>query len=62
MVAGIVGGARWARIVGIAGAGLNAVAQFSFLSLYPQWGGTILVIDALVIYGLAVHGDEVSYF
>ena len=57
---GIFNGDLWARILGIIGASLNIVAQMAFLSLYPAWSFLIILIDALVIYGLAVHGDEVA--
>jgi hypothetical protein len=56
----ILRGAFWSRLVGIAGAGLNALAQMAFLSAYPTWSLIIMVVDLLVIYALAVHGDEVT--
>ena len=59
---GVFTGALWARILGIIGASLNAVAQFSFMSVYPAWSWFILIVDGLIIYGLAVHGDEVAEF
>ena len=57
---GIFHGDLWARILGIIGASLNILAQMAFMSLYPAWSWFIIAIDALVIYGLAVHGDEVA--
>ncbi|MDY7102315.1 MAG: hypothetical protein S0880_14105 [Actinomycetota bacterium] len=57
---GILGGRLWARVLGIAGAGLNALAQMTFLSAYPAWSITVMVVDLLVIYALTVHGDEVA--
>lgn len=57
---GIFHGDLWARILGIIGASLNILAQMAFMSLYPAWAWFIIAIDALVIYGLAVHGDEVA--
>lgn len=57
---GIFNGDLWARILGIMGASLNILAQMAFLSIYPAWGFLVIIIDALVIYGLAVHGDEVA--
>ena len=55
---GIFHGDLWARILGMIGASLNILAQMAFMSLYPAWSWFIIAIDALVIYGLAVHGDQ----
>lgn len=57
---GVFHGALWARILGIIGAALNALAQMTFMSVYPEWSWLVLIIDALIIYGLTVHGDEVA--
>ncbi len=57
---GVFHGDLWARILGIVGASLNILAQMSFMSIYPAWAWLILAIDALIIYGLTVHGDEVA--
>lgn len=54
----VLSGAMWARIVGIFFAGLNIVFQFGFLQPYPFWAFTMIVIDILVIYGLAAHGGR----
>jgi hypothetical protein len=32
--------------------------QFLFLPAYPFWTLTIMVLDVLVIYGLAVYGGQ----
>jgi hypothetical protein len=57
---GVFNGDLWARILGIVGASLNAIAQMSFMSIYPAWAWLILAVDAVIIYGLTVHGDEVA--
>ena len=57
---GIFNGELWARVLGIIGASLGILTQMSFMSVYPQWSWMIIAIDALVIYGLAVHGDDVA--
>jgi hypothetical protein len=57
---GIFHGALWARVLGIIGASLGIITQMSFMSIYPQWAWLIIGIDALVIYALAVHGDDVG--
>ena len=57
---GIFHGDLWARILGIVAASFNVIAQFAFMSIYAQWAWVSIVINGLIIYGLAVHGDEVA--
>jgi hypothetical protein len=49
-------GAMWARVLGIIAASLNLIFQLAFLAHYPFWSLTMIIVDMLVIYGLAVHG------
>ena len=55
---GVLSGATWARVVGILVASLNLMFQFAYLGHYPFWSFTLIVIDILVIYGLAAHGGR----
>jgi hypothetical protein len=55
---GVLGGATWARIVGVFVAGLNMVFQFAYLDHSPFWSFTMIVVDILVIYGLIAHGGR----
>ena len=49
---------RLGQIIGLVLAGLSAInAMFTFAA-YPLWSATILILDVLVMYGLAVHGDD----
>ena len=59
---GIFNGELWARVLGIVTAGLNVMAQMGFMSIYPHWSWLLIGVNVLVIYGLAVHGDEVAKF
>jgi lysylphosphatidylglycerol synthetase-like protein (DUF2156 family) len=59
---GIFNGDLWARVVGIVAAGLNVLVQMGFMSIYPQWSWLLIGVNVLLIYGLAVHGDEVAKF
>ena len=43
-------------------AALNVLAQFAFMSVYPAWSWMVIIVNGLIIYGLAVHGDEVAEF
>ena len=54
----IFAGSEWARWFGIAVASLNAIAQLSFVAVYPLWGLMMFAADILVIYGLAVYGGK----
>ncbi len=59
---GIFHGDLWARVLGILVASLNLVSQFAFMSIYPAWSWLVVIVNGLIIYGLAVHGDEVAEF
>jgi len=56
----LLNGAAWARILGIFLAFLSLFANMAFLNAYPWWSILIITIDVLVIYSLAVHGDELK--
>ena len=53
-------GSTFARIIAILLVGLNMVSQFAWLAAYPVWGIIALIIDALILYALLVHGREMA--
>src|SRR6476620_10318822 len=55
---GILSGANWARVIGILVASVNLLIQFAYLGHNPFWSFTMIVVDILVIYGLAGHRAE----
>jgi hypothetical protein len=55
---GIFSGANWARVVGIIVASLNLMFQFAYLGHYPFWSFTMIVIDLLIIFGLAGSSES----
>ena len=57
---GVLSGQTWAQVVGIIIASLAAILNILSLSIYPIWGLIALVLQILVIWALAVHGDEVA--
>jgi hypothetical protein len=59
---GLFHGDLWARVLGIIVAALSVLAQFAFMSVYPAWSWMVIIVNGLIIYGLAVHGDEVAEF
>ncbi|MFD5326607.1 hypothetical protein [Streptomyces sp. NPDC127092] len=50
---GILSGAEWGRIAGIALASLNIVAQFLFLPYQPWWALFSMAVSIFVIWALA---------
>ncbi|MER7517096.1 hypothetical protein [Streptomyces sp. NPDC126499] len=51
---GILTGAEWGRVAGIALASLNVVAQFLFLPYQPWWALFSMAVSVFVIWALAV--------
>lgn len=51
-------GSELARWFAIAAAGLNAIGQLGFLTIYPFWALALFSIDVLIIYALAVYGGK----
>ena len=51
-------GNMFGRIVGIIVASLNALVQLAYLNHNTFWSLTMILIDVLVIYGLAAHGGR----
>jgi len=56
----ILRGALWARIVGIATAGVNAIAQLSWAHTNTVWAVSAIAIDVIVIYALVAHGGRAA--
>jgi hypothetical protein len=54
----IFAGSEFARWFGIIVAGLNAIAQLSFIPAYPVWSIAIFAMDIMIIYALAVYGGS----
>lgn len=51
-------GAFWARVTAIMLALLSAIVQIGFITAFPFWSLTIILLDILVIWALVVHGGE----
>jgi len=56
----ILNGHVWGRVVGVIMAGLSFVANLMFIETYPLWSIILMIIDALIIYALVVHGGELN--
>jgi hypothetical protein len=57
---GILAKNQLARWVGVAVAGLNAIAQLMFIEAYPFWSLALFALDVLVIYGLVAYGRRTA--
>jgi hypothetical protein len=55
---GLLAGSTWARVVGILVASFNLVVQVAWLPHNQLWSFTMIVIDILIIYAIAVHGGR----
>jgi hypothetical protein len=54
----ILTGRTWGAVVGIFTASLNAIAQLAWLNTNTNWALVAILVDILVIYGLAVYGGQ----
>lgn len=57
---GLLAGQMWARVVGIAMALVSAVVNLAFIPAYPLWSITVIALDVVVIYAIAMHGKEIK--
>lgn len=51
-------GGGFGRWVGIFAAAINLFMQMLFVPVYPFWALFVMLLDVLVIYGLAVYGGQ----
>ena len=56
----IFSGNMFGRVVGILVASLNLLVQLAYLNHNTFWSFTMILIDILVIYGLAAHGGRLD--
>jgi hypothetical protein len=54
----IARGSGWARVIASLLVVINAIGNLAFLPAYPVWSSIALIIDALILYALTVHGGE----
>jgi hypothetical protein len=52
---GVMAGATWARVVGIALASLSALANLAFIAAYPMWSIIVIAVDVAVIFALTTN-------
>lgn len=52
------GGGTFGRIIGIAAAGLSAIAALLSIPAYPFWSLAIFALDIVIIHQIATRGTE----
>lgn len=62
LLAGVAlfGGAGWARWTAVVLAGLNAITNVGFITVYPLWTLMIVALDVIVIYQLTARWGPVA--
>ena len=53
-------GQLWGRTVAIVLATFSAIANFAFIQAYPLWAITIIVLNILIIFGVAKGYDGIE--
>lgn len=56
----VLSGHFWGRVVAVFLAMFAIVVNFAFVAAYPIWSIIAIVVNALIIYALTVHGSEVE--
>jgi hypothetical protein len=57
---GLIRGRSWARLVTMLLGGVAVLVNFAFVGVHPAWSVTVIVLIAVVLYAVAVHGGEVA--
>jgi hypothetical protein len=57
---GLLRGAMWARILGVALCVVSAIVYMSFARAFPALAIVVIAVDILVIYALIVHGRDLK--
>jgi hypothetical protein len=52
----LLGGATWARVIGVIVAVASTFVNFAWLPWYPLWSLIMITANAFVIWALIVHG------
>jgi hypothetical protein len=52
-------GRMWARVAGMALATVSALVHLASIAASPLWSAIVILLDAVIVYAIAVHGREV---
>ncbi len=58
--AGLLAGKMWARVVAIFMVVISSVVQLAFLAAAPLWSVMVITLGVLVVYAIAMHGEELQ--
>ena len=56
----LLAGATWARVVAVVLTVLSAIVQMLLVPVQPWWSFIVIAIDALIIYALLPHANELN--
>jgi hypothetical protein len=57
---GLMVGAVWARVAGVAVAFLNIIVMFGFMSAYPWLAVLVIIFSLVTMWAIVVHGGEIA--
>lgn len=53
-------GNMFARVIAVIAASISLIVNFIFIPVFPLWAIIVIVLDALVIWAVVVHGREMK--
>ena len=56
---GLLAGSLWGRTLGVLGAAGAALANFTFIPLYPVWSIVVIAVSVAVIWAITAHGRDI---
>ena len=54
----VLSGRIWGRIVGVIAFSISLLVNLVFMPAYPIWLTAAVIVDAVILYALIVHGHE----
>jgi hypothetical protein len=54
----VLSGQLWGRVVGVIAFSISLLVNMVFLPAYPLWLAGAIIIDAIILYALIVHGGK----
>lgn len=57
---GLMTGAMWARVAGVAVAMISAIVNLAFIAAFPLWALMMITLDVIIIYAITAHGGELK--
>jgi len=54
-------GRYWARLVGVAVAGVAIIGSLISIETYPLWALILILLNGVIIWALTQHGNDVTF-